>query len=130
MVAQTTTAKESLLPPPTKSEAIAKPLDNISDGSLDRSQLTTFSDRQLATLAANYAATTVEPKALPEPSELTEQQWDSVLMNNRALHGYRHDSKLGTLVKASARGEPQLPGGLRKRAFLPYNSDTSSSSSI
>ncbi|KAF5390505.1 hypothetical protein D9757_005208 [Collybiopsis confluens] len=36
----------------------------------------------------------------PEPAELTEAQWDVVLKNTRAFHGYYYDSKKGTLRKA------------------------------
>ncbi|KAL2009535.1 hypothetical protein VTN00DRAFT_5342 [Thermoascus crustaceus] len=43
--------------------------------------------------------------------KLTEQQWDRILSNNRALHGYLYDSKLGILIKAPKR--------CTSHAFLP-----------
>ncbi|KAL7624613.1 hypothetical protein AAE478_006180 [Parahypoxylon ruwenzoriense] len=98
-VADSTTTKQPL-PLPAKNDALSKLLDMISNGDLERGKLPTFLDRQLASLAADYA-TTAGSGTYPEPSELTEQQWHSVLTNNRAFHGHWYDFKTGILVKAA-----------------------------
>ncbi|KAL2876574.1 hypothetical protein SGCOL_008151 [Colletotrichum sp. CLE4] len=66
---------------------------------LDRGILPTFADSTLAALGSNYAAS-AGISGYKEPGEPTEMQWDSVLKNNRALHGYYTDFDKGILVKA------------------------------
>ncbi|KAK1659111.1 hypothetical protein BDP55DRAFT_733615 [Colletotrichum godetiae] len=66
---------------------------------LDRGILPTFADSTLAALGSNYAAS-AGTSGYKEPGEPTGMQWDSVLKNNRALHGYYTDFDKGILVKA------------------------------
>ncbi|POR33790.1 Uncharacterized protein TPAR_06008 [Tolypocladium paradoxum] len=123
-----TTATRELVALPAKNEAMSELLDMVSKGGLERGKLPTFADRQLASLAANYA-TTAGTKTYPEPFELTEQQWDSVLMNNRAFHGFWYDFKLGTLVRATKRafrlrgaapvGKPPSKDADKAKEYLP-----------
>ena len=87
---------------PAANESLPKLLESISNGSLQPGALPSFADRSLASLTGNYAAT--PGASFTEPAEMTEVHWNAVLMNNRALHGYYFDSKLGILVKASKRG--------------------------
>lgn len=42
-----------------------------------------------------------------EPADLTEQQWDRVMSNNRVLHGYWYDAAKKTMRKARRRGMSQ-----------------------
>lgn len=103
-VADPTTTKGPL-PFPTKNETLSKLLDMIRTDDLERGKLPTFLDRQLASLAVDYA-TAAGSGTYAEPFELTEQQWDNVLKNNRAFHGYWYDFKTGVLVKAAKPGKP------------------------
>ena len=91
-----------LIPLPAANEALSKLLAGISQGSLQKGQLPTFTDREMASLKASYA---VNPgsAAHPEPVDLTELQWDKVFANNRALHGYYYDFDKNILVKARKR---------------------------
>lgn len=66
---------------------------------LDPGALPNLTKTDLAALTANYAAA-VGSGGYKEPAELTEQDWDVVMKNNRALHGYYTDFKKGILVKA------------------------------
>ncbi|KZF19536.1 hypothetical protein L228DRAFT_241750 [Xylona heveae TC161] len=77
--------------------------------------------RQLAGLQGNWAATAGKA-GLKEPGDLTEQEWDRVLTNNRALHGYTYNAKLGTLVRAPRRAfeiRPEIQTSGDKKAILP-----------
>ena len=88
---------------PLPNEALAKLLDSISTSSLTKGSLPTFTDRALASLTTNYAATPGSG-TFTEPADITEKQWDGILKNNRALHGYWYDWDLNILVKASKKG--------------------------
>ncbi|KAK3686197.1 hypothetical protein B0T22DRAFT_483093 [Podospora appendiculata] len=102
------TVKKDLVELPGNKEALTKLLDSISNTtSLARGTLPTFADRQLASLVTNYATQLVVGRtySYTEPAELTEQQWDSVLKNNRAFHGYWYDFALGTFVTAPKPGK-------------------------
>jgi hypothetical protein len=90
---------------PPANAALAKLLGGISESSLKRGVLPTFTDRELASLKGNYAAVPGTAVGLPEPSELTEVQWDIVFNNNRALHGFYYDFKTNIMIKASKRGK-------------------------
>ena len=94
---------------PLPNEALAKLLESISTSSLTKGSLPTFTDRALASLTTSYA-TTPGSGTFTEPADITEKQWDSILKNNRALHGYWYDWDLNILVKASKKGrvEPQF----------------------
>ncbi|KAL3608820.1 hypothetical protein FPOAC2_03831 [Fusarium poae] len=90
---------------PTNNDALNKLLDGISENKLTKGDLLSFTDRELASLKANYA-TVASSKVFPEPSEMTEEQWDKVFTNNRALHGYFYDFEKNIMVKARKRGKP------------------------
>jgi len=88
-------------------DTVAKLLEAVSGGGgLARGSLLTFADRELASLSGAYgAAAPAEYGAkIKEPSDLTEDDWDKVLRNTRALHGYWYDFDKNVLVKASKRG--------------------------
>ncbi|KAF2224084.1 hypothetical protein BDZ85DRAFT_97203 [Elsinoe ampelina] len=105
---------QPLMALPTTSEAMNKLIAQLGTGGLQRGVLPTFSDRALMSLASDYA-TTPGGSDLPEPYDLKETQWDAVMSNNRALHGYYFDLEKNILVKAT------------KRAFrLRNTADTSS----
>lgn len=89
---------------PAGNEGLSKLLDGISDSGLKRGELLTFADRDLASLKADYSVI-AGPGTFPESSEMTEEQWEKVLSNNRALHGYYYDFEKNILVKARKRGE-------------------------
>ncbi|KAK3901382.1 hypothetical protein C8A05DRAFT_34939 [Staphylotrichum tortipilum] len=96
------TVKQELVDLPGKNEALTKLLDSISSNPLTKGTLPTFADKTLTSLVTNYASAVVTGRvySYAEPSELTEVQWDSVLKNNRALHGYGYDFKLSAFVTA------------------------------
>ncbi|KAK3386533.1 hypothetical protein B0H63DRAFT_558213 [Podospora didyma] len=96
------TVQRDLVNLPGNNEALTKLLDSISKNTLERGTLPTFADRQLASLVTNYATNVVTGRiySYTEPQELTELQWDAVLKNNRALHGYWYDFTLSTFVTA------------------------------
>lgn len=80
--------------------AMNKLLEQVSKAKfLDRGALPTFANTELAALKGNYAAAT-GGATHPEPAELKESQWDVVLKNTRAFHGYYVDMHKGILVKA------------------------------
>ncbi|KAJ4367759.1 hypothetical protein N0V86_009881 [Didymella sp. IMI 355093] len=90
--------------PPTTNEGLTKLLDSISTSRLTPGKLPTFSDRSLAALTGNYAAT-AGTKAYVEPGDMDGNQWNAVLKNNRALTGYFYSwtnakDKRPVLVKA------------------------------
>ncbi len=89
----TSTVQAVLVDLPGKNEALTKLLDGISNNPLTKGTLPTFADKQLASLVTNYASAVVAGRvySYAEPSELAEVQWDSVLKNNRAFHGYGYD---------------------------------------
>ena len=89
---------------PAANETLAKLLDSISSGGLARGKLPEFTDRALASLTANYATNPGSGTHI-EPADLTEKQWDTILKNNRALHGYWYDWDRNILVKASKKGK-------------------------
>lgn len=95
-----TPAKPSPLPIPEDNATMKKLWEELSKAKfLDRGALPTFDNTNLAALSANYAAI-VGNATYREPAELTEADWDAVLKNNRALHGYYVDLEKGILVKA------------------------------
>lgn len=117
------TVKNDLVDLPGKSEALTKLLANISNNTLVKGTLPTFADRQLASLVANYASAVVTGRAYSytEPSELTELQWDSVLKNNRAFHGYWYDYNLCAFVTAPKPGKlPRHTCVLRPPRLKPF----------
>ncbi|KAK2035944.1 hypothetical protein LZ31DRAFT_636812 [Colletotrichum somersetense] len=85
---------------PETHATMAKLLEQVKQANfLDRGTLPSFSESTLAALGATYAAS-AGAGGYKEPAELTELQWDIVLRNNRALHGYYTDFDKGILVKA------------------------------
>ena len=82
-------------------------MDRHPGQGLTLGQLPTFTDRgrELASLTKDWSATPSMRKDLPEPYDMTEEHWDQVLANNRALHGYYYDRVTDTLMKAPKRGE-------------------------
>ncbi|TGO07896.1 hypothetical protein BTUL_0239g00060 [Botrytis tulipae] len=101
---------------PDANETLSKLLDNISESKINQGDLLTFTDRELASLKANYAVAAGSGGA-PEPADMTEEQWDKVFTNNRALHGYFYDFEKNILVKApfklrgaSPVGKPPVEG--------------------
>jgi len=103
--------KQNLVDLPGNNEALTKLLDGISNNTLVKGELPTFADRQLTSLVTNYATQLVAGRtySYTEPHELTETQWDAVLKNNRAFHGYYYDFALSTLMQAPKPGKPPLP---------------------
>lgn len=85
---------------PETHAAMAKLLEQAKKAQfLDRGVLPSFAGSTLAALEGKYAAS-AGAGGYKEPAELTELQWDTVLKNNRALHGYYTDFDKGILVKA------------------------------
>lgn len=85
---------------PETNATMAKLLDQVRQTKfLELGTLPTFPNTELAALGTNYAASAGSVQH-EEPAELTELQWDAVLKNNRALHGYYTDFDKGILVKA------------------------------
>ncbi|KAK6344287.1 hypothetical protein TWF696_007928 [Orbilia brochopaga] len=101
---KTTTEKERKLISGVDQSDFRKFLERARDPSLTPGKLPTFdeSHRKLASLETDWA-TNVTSKEYTEPADLTEQQWDRVLTNNRALHGYYFDGKKSAIVKAPRR---------------------------
>ncbi|KIL85161.1 hypothetical protein FAVG1_11590 [Fusarium avenaceum] len=87
---------------PASNDGLAKLLDGISESRLKQGELPTFTDRELNSLKSDYSVA-AGPGGLPEPSDMTEEQWDKVLTNNRALHGYFYDFEKNIMVKARKR---------------------------
>ncbi|KAF3225254.1 hypothetical protein TWF192_003308 [Orbilia oligospora] len=79
-------------------------VDKLAASSLTPGALPSINEkyRQLTSLTRDWA-TTASSKDYTEPADLTEQQWDRVLSNNRALHGYFYSPKDWTIVKAPKR---------------------------
>jgi hypothetical protein len=93
---------------PAANENMAKLLESISSGGLERGKLLTFADRELAGLSASYTANPAEyGEKIKEPAEMTEDDWETVFRNTRAFHGYWYDFEKNIFVKASKRGEFQ-----------------------
>ncbi|RPA73625.1 hypothetical protein BJ508DRAFT_418967 [Ascobolus immersus RN42] len=85
---------------PGENAALRKLLEGIAKGpGLVTGTLPTFTDRLLRSLKEDYSVKAGTGNH-PEPIELTEQQWDAVLRNNRAFHGYWYDWNKNILVKA------------------------------
>jgi len=76
---------------------------------LDLAALPSFANTTLAALEGNYTATT-GTGGYKEPAELTEDQWDTILKNNRALHGYYIDFKTGKLLVKAPKPAFRLRG--------------------
>ncbi|RVD81370.1 uncharacterized protein DFL_009236 [Arthrobotrys flagrans] len=78
-------------------------VEKIAEPTLTPGSLPTLDEkhRQLASLSVNWA--TNSGKDFTEPADLTEQQWDRILSNNRALHGYYYSANDRTIVKAPKR---------------------------
>lgn len=90
---------------------LGKLLDSISNGpGLQRGTLPTFANRALMSMKEDYAVKA--GSGYKEPAELTEQEWDTIFRNNRALYGYNYDFKKNILVKA------RKPGKSRRRILL------------
>lgn len=96
------------LPLPAANEALSKLLDGISEGTLKRGDLHTFADRELASLKGDYGTLTGSGD-FKVPSDLDEKDWDKILSNNRALHGYYYDFDQNILIKASKKGMAFYP---------------------
>lgn len=102
LVADSSITKTPLALPAAR-ESMSRLLDSISKSSLEHGKLPEFADRSLASLSADYK-TESGSGSYPEPAELTEQQWDTILTNNRALHGYVFNFDRNILIKAKKRG--------------------------
>ncbi|KAK6499403.1 hypothetical protein TWF506_004030 [Arthrobotrys conoides] len=76
----------------------------VTEPTLTPGALPTFDERsrQLASLSGSWA-TQSSGKDYTDPADLTEQQWDRILSNNRALHGYYYSPDDRTIVKAPKR---------------------------
>ncbi|KAF3189728.1 hypothetical protein TWF225_002861 [Orbilia oligospora] len=79
-------------------------VDKLAASSLTPGVLPSINEkyRQLSSLTSNWA-TSASSKDYTEPADLTEQQWDRVLSNNRALHGYFYSPEDWTIIKAPKR---------------------------
>ncbi|KAF4948802.1 hypothetical protein FGADI_9359 [Fusarium gaditjirri] len=85
---------------PAENATLAKLLEQASKAKfLERGALPTFSNTDLTALTQNYAGL-VTTTRYPEPAELKESDWDVVLRNTRAFHGYYFDYEKGILAKA------------------------------
>jgi hypothetical protein len=90
---------------PATNEGMAKLLESISSGGLERGKLLSFADRDLAAFSGSYAATAAKySDKIKEPADMLEDDWDKVFQNTLAFHGYWYDFEKNTLVKASKRG--------------------------
>ncbi|KAF3280530.1 hypothetical protein TWF970_002751 [Orbilia oligospora] len=96
--------KESPLISGADQTAFKSFVDKIAASSLTPGVLPSINEkyRQLSSLTSNWA-TNASSKDYTEPADLTEQQWDRVLSNNRALHGYFYSPEDWTIVKAPKR---------------------------
>ncbi|KAF3922653.1 hypothetical protein ABW21_db0202069 [Orbilia brochopaga] len=76
-------------------------VERTAGPSLTPGALPTFDEsrRKLASLETSWA-TNASEKEYTEPADLTEQQWDRVLSNNRALHGYYYSGEHRAIMKA------------------------------
>ncbi|KAF5390432.1 hypothetical protein D9757_005213 [Collybiopsis confluens] len=90
--------------PAPDTSAVKELMDKVRTADfLARGELPKFADTTLAALTANYAATPNNNKDYVAPAqaaELTEAQWNIVLENTRAFHGYFYDLKKDILRKA------------------------------
>ncbi|KAF5390434.1 hypothetical protein D9757_005215 [Collybiopsis confluens] len=111
-----TTTPEADAPMPDTSAAKELVEKFRTAGFLTRGELPTFTDRAMAALTANYAATGPNDQkyysALAQAAELTEGQWDVVLKNTRAFHGYYYDFNRGILRKALKPAFRLKPGSI------------------
>ncbi|RMJ04711.1 hypothetical protein CDV36_014623 [Fusarium kuroshium] len=85
---------------PAENATLAKLLEQASKAKfLQRGALPAFANTDLTALSQNYAGLVTTTK-YSEPAELKESDWDVVLRNTRAFHGYYFDYKKGILAKA------------------------------
>ncbi|ETS78623.1 hypothetical protein PFICI_10685 [Pestalotiopsis fici W106-1] len=99
-VTDSTPVASSPLALPVENATMTKLLEQAGKATfLTRGTLPTFSNTELAALTQSYAATVGTGK-YPEPAELKEVEWDAVMRNTRAFHGYYLDHEKGILRKA------------------------------
>ncbi|KAF4497180.1 hypothetical protein FAGAP_6639 [Fusarium agapanthi] len=85
---------------PAENATLTKLLEQASKAKfLERGALPTFANTDLTALSQNYAGLVTTAK-YSEPAELKELDWDVVLRNTRAFHGYYFDYEKGILAKA------------------------------